>query len=38
MNQYSKYIAIPILLLFVFFLFSISGEVYAQDAAELEEI
>jgi hypothetical protein len=38
MNQYSKYNAILISFLFVFFWFPISGGVYAQDEAELEEI
>jgi hypothetical protein len=38
MNQYSKYNAILISFLFVFFWFPISGVLYAQDEVELEEI
>ena len=38
MGQYSKHTTILISFFFVFFWLSISGGVYAQDEAELEEI
>ena len=38
MNQYRKYIVILISFLFVFFGFSVAGEVCAQDEAELDQI
>ncbi|NIV99909.1 hypothetical protein GWN26_12595, partial [Candidatus Saccharibacteria bacterium] len=38
MTQYSKYTAILISFLFVFFWFPISGEGYAQEEAGLEEV